>query len=257
MQNLHNESIYDVRLLCFGYGYELFIIIFMTEKLISPIAILASGSGSTAEAFIHATQDGRVAAEVGLIICNNPPEKAGIFARAAKLNELYGLDIETVEISGRTHPDGNVGRGQTLAESAAIRERISRGGVAHVALMGYMKMVRGELIEEYGWQPTYSSIYQARMTNTHPGPLPETEDTFGIRTSERVLELGMSASRHTVHLVADGIDRGPKIAEYPVDVINGDTAQSLFDRVQVVEKVELPNVLGKFLQEQRDYLGNS
>lgn len=221
------------------------------------IAILASGSGSTAEAFIRATQDGRVAAEVGLIVCNNPPEKAGIFARVARLNALYGLDIETAEISGRTHPDGNVGRGQTLAESTAISEKIRHGGFAHVALMGYMKMVRGELIEEYGWKPVFTSIYQARMTNTHPGPLPETEDTYGLYTSGRVLDLAMSASRHTVHLVADGIDRGPKIAEHPVELVEGDTAQSLFDRVQIVEKAVLPYVLGKFLQEQGGYVGNS
>ena len=83
----------------------------MTELHKPTIAILASGSGSTAEAFIHATQDGRVDSEVGLVVCNNPPEKAGIFARVQRLNDLYGLDIETVEISGKTHPDGNVGRG--------------------------------------------------------------------------------------------------------------------------------------------------
>ena len=57
--------------------------------------------------------------------------------------------------------------------------------------------------------------------------------------------------------VADGIDRGPKIAEHPVEVIEGDTAQGLFDRVQVVEKAALPYVIGKFLHEQGGYLGNS
>src|SRR3989344_1614479 len=133
----------------------------MSELHVPGIAILASGSGSTAEAFIHATQDGRVAAEIGLVICNNPPENAGIFARVDRLSQQYRLDIETTEISSRTHPEGNVGRGQTLAESAAICERISRGGFAHVALMGYMKVVRGELIEEYGWLPHFSSIYKA------------------------------------------------------------------------------------------------
>ncbi len=228
----------------------------MSELHNPTIAILASGSGSTAEAFIHATQDGRVAAEIGLVICNNPPEKAGIFGRVDRLNQLYGLSIGAIEISGRTHPDGNVGRGQTLAESAAICERISHAGFAHVALMGYMKMVRGELIEEYGWKPSFSSIYQARMTNTHPGPLPETEDTYGIHTSERVLELGMSVSRHTVHLVAAGIDRGPKIAEHPVEVLVDDTPQDLFDRVQIVEKAALPYALGKFLREQESYLAS-
>lgn len=217
------------------------------------IAILASGSGSTAEAFIHATQDGRADSEVGLVVSNNPPEKAAIFARVQRLNDLYGLDIEAVEISSKTHPDGNVGRGQTLAESAAICQRVADGGFAHVALMGYMKMVRGDLIEECGWRPHFTSIFQARMSNTHPGPLPETEDTYGLHTSERVLELGLSASRHTVHLVASGIDRGPKIAEHPVEVLSEDTPQDLFNRVQVVEKAALPYTLDKFLREQRSF----
>ncbi len=221
------------------------------------IAILASGSGSTAEAFIHATQDGRIDAEVGLVVCNNPPEKAGIYARVDRLVKQYGLDIETVEISGRTHPDGVVGRGQTLAESAAICERVVNKGLVHVALMGYMKQVRGELIDTFGWQPAFKSIYQAAMTNTHPGPLPETEDTYGVYTSERVLELEMATSRHTVHLVADGIDRGPILAAHPVDVLTSDSAQTLFDRVQLVEKATLPYVLGNFLREQGDYFGNS
>ncbi len=228
----------------------------MSERHNPSITILASGSGSTAEAFIHATQDGRVAAEVGLVICNNPPEKVGIYARIERLNEQYGLDIEAAEVSGRTHPDGKVGRGQTLSESAAICERINQGKFAHVALMGYMKMLRGELIEEYGWLPHFRSIYEARISNTHPGPLPETEDTYGIHTSERVLELGLPASKHTVHLVASGIDLGPKIAEHPVEVLPDDTPQDLFDRVQIVEKAALPYALGKFLQEQEAYSGN-
>lgn len=222
------------------------------------IAILASGSGSTVEAFIHATQEGRVDADVGLIVCNNPPEKAGVYDRITRLNQQYGLDIEIAEISSKTHPDGDVGRGQTLAEAAAICELASQRGVAHIACMGYMKMIRGDLITEYGWLHNSGSRYQARMSNTHPGPLPETEDTYGIHASERVLELGMIASKHTVHLVAAGIDRGPVLAEYPVEVLPGDSAQDLFDRVHAAEEAGLPYVLDKFLKEQEAYRnGNS
>lgn len=227
------------------------------EKHAHGIAILASGSGSTAEAFIHATQDGRVDAEVGLVVCNNPPKKAGIYERVAKLNKLYGLDIETRHISGVTHPNGAFGRGQTAEESSAICKLVDAGDFAHVALMGYMKRINGELLEEYGWRQHYSNMHQARMSNTHPGPLPETEDTYGIHTSERVLELGLESSTHTVHLVASGIDRGPIIAEHPVAVEAGDTPQDLFDRVQVVEKIALPYAIGRFLNEQREYNGNS
>lgn len=226
----------------------------MTKKDQAPsVAILVSGSGSTAEAFIHATQDGRVDAEVGLVVCNNPPEKAGIFDRITRLRNQYGLDIETAIINGKTHPKGSSGRGQTLEESSAICELVSAGNFAHVALMGYMKQVNGELVEEYGWLPHLKSLYQARMSNTHPGPLPETEGTYGIYAQERVLELGLTASKHTLHIVSAGIDRGPIIAEHPVEVLDGDTPQELFDRLQVVEKTALPYALGKFLREQLEY----
>lgn len=217
------------------------------------IAILASGSGSTAEAFIHATQDGRIDAQVGLVVCNNPPDRAGVYGRINRLNKRYNLDVETVEISSKTHPNGNIGRGQTLAESSAICEKVNRSNIAHIACMGYMKMIRGDLVEEYGWLPHFSSVYQARMTNTHPGPLPETENTYGVHASERVLELGMMSSKHTVHMVSAGVDRGPKIAEHPVEVFSDDSPQDLFDRVQVAEKIALPYVLGKFLKEQEEY----
>ncbi len=225
----------------------------MSERHIPGVVILASGSGSTAEAFIHATQDGRLDAEVGLVVCNNPPEKARIWDRVAALNRRYGLDIETVEISGRTHPRGNIGRGQTLAESTAICEKINQGQFAHIALMGYMKVIRGPLLKQYGWDSNFTEIYQARMSNTHPGPIPETADTFGVHASERVLELGLSASKHTVHLVAYGVDKGPKIAEHSVEIVAGDTAQILFDRVQTVEKIALPTALDAFLRNQRAY----
>lgn len=231
----------------------------MAERLHKPsVAILASGGGSTAEAFIHATQDGRVDAEVGLVVCNNPPETAGIFDRVARLRDQYGLDIKTMVINARTHPAGANGRGQTLEESAAICAEVAAGNFTHVALMGYMKRVRGDLVQEYGWLPHFSSIYQARMSNTHPGPLPETEDTYGIHTQERVLELGLTVSKHTLHVVASGIDRGPKIAEHPLGVYPDDTPQDLFDRVQFVEKACLPHALDTFLKEQEGYNnGNS
>ena len=219
------------------------------------IAVLASGSGSTVEAFIHATQAGKVSAEVVLVICNNPPEKAGVYDRIERLNQQYGLSIEMVEMNGRIYPDpdGQTGRGQTLSESEAIYNKVIQAGCGHVALMGYMKVVRGKLVEQFGWRSSMASIYEARMSNTHPGPLPETSDTFGIHTSEKVLELGLSASKHTVHLVAEGIDTGPIIAEHIVEVLPGDTAETLFARAQSVEKESLPIAINNFLREQAEY----
>lgn len=223
------------------------------------IAVLASGSGSTVEAFIHATQAGHVDTEVVLVICNNPPKKAGVYERIERLNKQYGLNIEIAQINSRTHPDpdGPPARGQTNAEAEAIYEKIIAAGCDHVALMGYMKVLRGKLVEEFSWKPSMGSVYEARMTNTHPGPLPETADTFGLHTSERVLELGLGYSKHSLILVSPGVDDGPIIAEHPVEVYEDDTAQDIFNRVQAVEKATLPYALDKFLREQAEYLSKA
>jgi phosphoribosylglycinamide formyltransferase-1 len=191
--------------------------------------------------------------EVGAVICNKPRGKAGVYERIDRLNAQYHLGIEVVNIGGATHPLGNVGRGQTLAESEAICEYVAKHNFSHVCLMGYMKMVRGALMEEYGWNPKQTSIYECRATNNHPGPLPETADKHSDGPSALVLDLGLEYSAHTLQLLAPEIDQGPIIAEHPVRVLEGDTAQTLFDRVQVAEKTGLPYALDKFLREQAEY----
>lgn len=223
----------------------------MTELHNPRIAALASGSGSTFEALVHATQDGRLKADIGLLVCNNP--RAGVFERVARLNKQYGLDIKTLVINSLTHPKGGTDRGQTREESEAIARAMTDREIDHVALVGYMKVVRGDLVEEFGWRPSLGSPYEARMSNTHPGPLPETADTYGLGASQRVLELGLAMSAHTVHLVSDGVDQGPKTAVHPVEIVPDDNAQTLFDRVQVTEKTGLPYAIDKFLREQALY----
>ena len=217
------------------------------------VAILASGGGSTAEAFIHATQSDLISAHVSLVICSKPREEAGIWDRVDRLNSDYGLDIPVVHISHKTHPwqpDEVPERGQTNAESEAIYRAVVASGARIAALMGYMRIVRGTLVEALGWQEDYTSPYQAALINTHPGPLPETADTYGIHASQRVLDLDLAFSAHTMHMVAAGVDTGPIINEALVPVLEGDTADDLFERVQIIEKAQLPAVIDGFLREQ-------
>jgi phosphoribosylglycinamide formyltransferase 1 len=139
----------------------------------------------------------------------------------------------------------------------AICKRVQQADCGHIALMGYMRIIRGSLLEKYGWQPGYTSPYQARMSNTHPGLLPETRDTYGVHASERVLQLGLPFSAHTFHLVGAEVDEGPILAEHPVQVLDDDTPKSLFARLQAVEKTTLPYAINHFLREQEAQLGIS
>ncbi|MDB5165053.1 MAG: phosphoribosylglycinamide formyltransferase [Candidatus Saccharibacteria bacterium] len=222
----------------------------MSERHYPVITLLASGSGSTAEAVIHATQTGILQAEVVQVISNN--EDAGVFDRVDRLNKQYGLGIRKLHISGQTHPTGAGQRGeQSLAESEAICAVAAASNTALVGLVGYMRKVRGELLEEYGALSTHTSSFDARMLNTHPGPLPHTQGYHGIHVQEKVLEDGLSYSAQTTHAVAADYDTGSVFRSHPVPVMPGDTAEDLSQNVQTTEKVWLPIDIQDYLNDQR------
>jgi phosphoribosylglycinamide formyltransferase-1 len=202
---------------------------------------------------IHATQNGVLNADVCLVISNN--QDAGVFDRIKRLNAEYDLNIQTLHINGVTHPGGAGNRGeQTLDESAAINEAAKKADVDLILLLGYMKKVRGALLEEFGGLPNHTSIYQARMLNTHPGPLPESAAQFGRGVQQIILDTHLGYSAQTLHVVTDEYDMGQTIALHRVPVLEGDTADSLFDAVQLTEKAYVPVDVETFLNEQASFL---
>lgn len=219
------------------------------------IAILASGGGSTAEAFIRAGQRGLVKVDVGLVISSR--KNAGIFQRVADLNDEYGLHIDCILINHQTHPAANtehVGRGaQTAGEEAGIIAALLGGNYDLVALMGYMKLVGPNLVQAFGWLPEYSNVFQARMVNTHPGLLPDTKALYGLQIQQYVLDKRLPYGGQTLHLVAEAYDDGPVIAQHQVMVEQGDTPATLFSRVQAVEKKYLPPDIEKFIRGRQAY----
>lgn len=224
----------------------------MSEIHIPKVAILASGNGTTADAYARALYEGVVTAEIGVVITNN--QNAGIVDRVKRWNRDYGFDTELQVINNHTHPLGNSEHGQTDEESEAITETLERVGVGTVALLGYMRIVRGTLLREYGYHP---DEHVGRMINTHPGPLPETANTHGPFTARRVLELGLTESRHTVHQVSASVDAGPIVASHPFPVRSDDTIESLTQRSQLVEKATIPYAIDKFIRSQQALAGRN
>ncbi len=220
------------------------------------IAILASGSGTTAEAFIRAGQRGEINVDVDLVICSR--RDAGIFQRVANLNREFGLHIECILINYKTHPAAHgehVGQGeQTSGEEAAILAALLAGNFDLVALMGYMKRIGPHLIEAFGWLPEYTSAFQARMVNTHPGLLPDTKGFYGQQIQQYVLDHHLPYAGQTLHVVSEDYDAGPIIAEHKVPVEPGDTAESLFARVQTVEKQYVPRDTEDFIKARQAYM---
>lgn len=227
------------------------------------IAIFASGSGTTFRATADAIAAGLVDYDIALVITDR--EDAGVLRQTEEINKLHGFAIKTAIINKKRYPGGKQGRGQTQEEAAATLKALETNHIDHFALMGGMRIIAKQVVEAWGWKaeyaqkdPEHRGMYLARMTNTHPGILPETVDTYGIHTQEKVLALGLTETAHTFHVVAVGVDEGPVIAENRVRAFAqpayaaslADTPETLFARVQRIEKAHLPLDLDAFLKEQ-------
>jgi phosphoribosylglycinamide formyltransferase-1 len=219
------------------------------------IAVLASGGGTTVEAFIRADQRKEINVAVELVISSR--SDAGVLERVKNINEECGLNIRTMVINAKTHPaleNEEILPGyQTAAEEQAILQELQDGNYDLIALMGYMKKIGPQLIAEFGWLPEYSSIFQARMANTHPGLLPDTKGFYGENIQKYVLEHHLPYGGQTLHVVAEEYDAGPVIAEHKVPVEPGDTSETLFARVQATEKQYLPKDIEDFIKARIAY----
>jgi phosphoribosylglycinamide formyltransferase-1 len=237
----------------------------MTGRQRPVIAVFASGSGTTFRATADAIAQGLVDFEIGLVITDHAD--AGVLRQVDEVNELHGFTIKTEVINKRKYPEGKQGRGQTVAEAEAMLAALETHHIDHLSLMGCLRIIAPQVIEAWGWKPEYAAkdtehkgMYFARLSNTHPGILPATSDTYGISTQTRVLELGLTETAQTFHVVATGVDTGPVIAEnkvqaFPSGVYPGaeDTPEKLFARVQRIEKAHLPLDLDSFLKNQRRF----
>ena len=175
----------------------------MTIKL----GILASGSGSNAQAMIDAVESGKLDAEICVIIANRPGAK--VLERAAR----HG--IPHICIDHKTFPD---------RESFDLRmvEELQKAGVDTVALAGYMRLVT----------PAFLDAFPGRVLNIHPAILPSFPGTHGARDA---WEYGAKFSGCTVHVVNPVMDGGPIIVQAILPVRQDEDDEQLLDRIHVFE----------------------
>lgn len=179
------------------------------------LALIGSGSGTTAEAIVAATET-TLPVEVALIVGNN--SRSGIFDVATR----YG--IPSIHLSGATHPDPDL-------RDAAMLDALVCAKIDLIALAGYMKKI-GPLVRH---------AYERRIINTHPALLPAYGGTgmYGDRVHQAVLRDKAAVTGATVHVVTENYDEGPILAQAPVEVLPTDDVASLRARVQAAEKVLL------------------
>lgn len=218
------------------------------------VAVLASGEGTTVESVIRASK--KIDYDIKLVICNK--QNAGIFVRVQKLNHELGLSTDCLYIGRGNYPpkpNENLDiSSQTVAEEAAILKVLNEGDFDLICLMGYLKKIGPRLVQQYGSLTNHTSLYQAKMLNSHPGLLPDTKGLWGIHVQEYVLKNNLHNSGQSLIVVAQDYDDGAIVAEHKVAVRLGDTPSSLFERVQAAEKQYLAADIDEFIKNRQTHI---
>jgi len=170
----------------------------VTRKL----AILLSGRGSNFVAIHEAVQRRDLNAEICCVV-SNVPDAAGL----AKARE-FGLSAVLL-------PSRGIERAEYDRQLLATLRPYSP---TLVCLAGFMRILSAEFLREYA----------GRVLNIHPALLPSFP---GLHAQRQALQYGVKISGCTVHLVDEGVDTGPILLQRAVEVLDGDTEETLSARI--------------------------
>lgn len=191
------------------------------------IAVFASGNGSNLQALIDAIGQGKLRAEIKLVVSDRPDCHALQRARSAGIAVLA---FEPADFRDKAHYEG------------VIAEELARRQVEYLVLAGYMRLIGSTLLQ----------LYPRRIINIHPSLLPHFpgKDAIG-----RALAAGAAETGVTVHYVDEGIDTGPVIAQERIAVVPGEGRADLEQKIHAVEHRLYPQVLRQIFQEEEKWPG--
>lgn len=172
------------------------------------VVVLVSGSGTLLQALLDATVGADYPARVVAVVADRPGIEG--LARA----ERAGIPTTVVRVAD--HAD-------RAAWDAALAKAVAEHDPDLVVSAGFMKILG----------PGFLGALDRPMINTHPALLPSFPGTRGPADA---LAYGVKVTGATVHLVDDGVDTGPVLAQAPVRVEPGDTAETLHERIKIEER---------------------
>jgi phosphoribosylglycinamide formyltransferase 1 len=187
----------------------------LPKKLMSAplkLGIMASGNGSNFESVAEAIKNGELAAEIQVLIYNNPSAKAAVRAENWGVPSVF---LDHRKYKNREEFDGEIV--QTLRQY----------DVEWVIMAGWMRLVTPILID----------AFPDKIINIHPSLLPSFK---GVNAVEQAFAAGVKIAGCTVHLVCLEMDSGAILMQAAVPVLPDDTPETLHARIQVEEHRILP-----------------
>ena len=184
---------------------------------------MASGRGSNARAIMEAVREGRLRAEVPVMVCN----RTG--ARVLDVAREFGVPAHL--IVRRDFPT-------RTAQQRLMLDVLQEAQVDIVALSGFSTIFR----------PFFLAAFPGRILNIHPSLLPAFGGTMAPQPQADALAAGVKLSGCTVHLVTEDLDSGPIVAQAAVRVHPDDTVDTLAARILEQEHRIYPEVLQWFAE---------
>ena len=171
------------------------------------VVVLISGSGSNLKALLEATDNPLFGAKVVAVGSDNPADG---LAHA----EHYGIPTFVVS-------PGSFDTRENWAN--VLLANINHFKPDLVVLAGFMRILPANFV----------AALSPNLINTHPSLLPAFPGGHAVRDA---LNAGASVTGVTIHVVDEGVDTGPHIAQASVPVLAEDSEYDLHERIKVVER---------------------
>jgi phosphoribosylglycinamide formyltransferase-1 len=175
------------------------------------IGVLVSGTGTNLQALLDAGLPVRA-------VASNKRDAPAL----VRAGELPAASFELHDYASRAERD------------AAMADWLEDHGVELVVLAGYMHLLTTDFLDRF----------PERVVNVHPSLLPAFPGAHAVADQ---LAAGVRESGCTVHLVDEGVDSGPILLQEPVPVVEGDTEETLHERIKAVEHRLLPRAVEEIL----------
>ncbi|MFT4043246.1 MAG: phosphoribosylglycinamide formyltransferase [Gordonia sp. (in: high G+C Gram-positive bacteria)] len=182
------------------------------------MVVMASGTGTLLEALIDRAHAPDAPFEVSAIVIDRP-------CRAGDIAGREGIPLIRCEVAD--HVD-------RAAWDVALAQAVGGVDPEFVVTAGFMKILG----------PAFLTRFGGRIVNSHPALLPSFPGAHGVADA---LAYGVTVTGATVHLVDEGVDTGPILAQAPVMISPGDTEKTLHERIKSVERILLTGVVAKLV----------
>ena len=185
------------------------------------IAIFASGSGSNAQKIIEHF-DNNPDVEVSLVLSNNP--KAYVLERASDMGvPSYVFDRDL------------------FYEGQEVHDILRDIGIDLIVLAGFLWLVPENLLQTWA----------GRIINIHPALLPKYggKGMYGDKVHKAVIEAKEKETGITIHYVNERYDEGEIIFQEKFSILENDTAESIAERIHVLDHKHFPLVIENLLEK--------